>query len=489
MNDSVESAQWTEAQHALWQRLRDYRFGGENPRPFLDRIAHVGQSSRETAETALEEYRRFCFLAVEAGHEVTPSEVIDKVWHAHMTDTRDYWLRFCPQVLKRDLHHAPSLGGQAEDARHQQQYRDTLDSYRRYFGEPPVEFWPPPRAPARPKRQANPRESRVRLLSPWASAPEGIGPFFWFFSLILALVYLLGAWVQATFNPLDWRGGGFLVLFIAAMPWAYSAGTAIKRTLRGPNRRTHAACDDPVELGFLAGGEERAADVALVELMQRDLLQLDYSDSAAVAASRRDPVWLRVDGSQNAQLPPLLRIAAEVAAREQTLGATLLALQRAYIPVAAQLRRNGWWLPAAREWRMRLAGSLPLLALSLLGVAKIGVGMFRDKPVGFLVVLTILTGFLTLGRLVRAQLRTRAGDWILHDASRGLIDGSIAQRTALMGTIGLVGTDCTEYHTLRTPVSSGSGGDSGSGSSGGGDGGGGGCGGGGGGGCGGCGGG
>ncbi|MGO4779466.1 NUDIX domain-containing protein, partial [Lysobacter sp. 2RAB21] len=62
----------------------------------------------ETAEAALEEYRRFCFLAVVATHTVTPSETIDKVWHAHMTDTRDYWLRFCPQVLKRDLHHTPS---------------------------------------------------------------------------------------------------------------------------------------------------------------------------------------------------------------------------------------------------------------------------------------------------------------------------------------------------------------------------------------------
>ncbi|MGO1070130.1 TIGR04222 domain-containing membrane protein [Lysobacter sp. CA199] len=466
MNTGDDCAQWTDEQRGLWQRLSDYRFGGDHPQPFLDRIAHVGQSSRETAEAALEEYRRFCFLAVEAGHAVTPSDAIDKVWHAHMTDTRDYWLRFCPQVLKRDLHHAPSLGGQVEDSRHQQQYRETLDSYRRYFGDPPAAFWPPPRELPQPRKPANPNEARVRLLSPWATAPGGIGLGFWAGSLVLALVYLLCASSQGTPNPLNWRGAAFLAGYIPAIVWAFIAAGAIARTLRGPNRRTHAACDDPVELGFLAGGEERAADVALVELMQRGVLQLDYTDTATDAARRRDQVWLRVDTSRAAQLPPLLRTASDVSARAQTLTATLEALQRAYLPVAAQLRRNGWWMTAQREWQVRLIGNLPPLALTVFGVAKIAIGLIRDKPVGFLCVLVFLAGFLTLGRLLLSQLRTRAGDWILHDASRGLAGADMVRRAALMGTIGLVGTDCSEYHTLRTPVSSGSSGDSGSGGSG-----------------------
>ncbi|MGH8081139.1 MAG: TIGR04222 domain-containing membrane protein [Lysobacter sp.] len=481
---SSESADWTEARRALWERLRDYRFGDDRAQAFLDRIAHACQSSREFAEGALEEYRRFCFLAVAAGHEVTPSETIDKVWHAHMTDTRDYWMRFCPQALKQDLHHAPSLGGQAEYARHQQQYRDTLDSYRRFFDEPPIEFWPSPRAPLQARKPVRPGESRVRLLSPWASAPVSVGSAFWVWSLVIGAVYLLCGFAQGTFNPLNWRGGAFLALYIPGIVWAFVAGSVIKRSMRGPNKPDGGRCDDPVELGFLAGGSERAADVAIVELLERDALTLDYTGNPSAAAQQRETVWLRINAAAVGHLPLPLRTAADIAQREQNLSATLKALTRAYTPIAAQLRRKGWWLSAQREWQMRLMGSTPLLAWTALGAIKVAIGMLRDKPVGFLVVLTLLSAILTLGRLVREQSRTRAGDWVLHDASQQLAEEAPPQRTALMGTIGLIGTGWGEYHTLRTPVSNSSSSDSGSSSSGGGDGGGGGgCGGGG---CGGC---
>lgn len=478
-NDTQQA--WTESNRALWQRLRDYQFGGDNPQAFLDRIAHAGQTSRYTAIEALEEYRRFCFLAVAAGHEVTPSEAIDKVWHAHMTDTRDYWMRFCPLVLKRDLHHAPSLGGQSEDARHQQQYRDTLESYRNFFAEPPAAFWPPPHPPSR--KPPRPGEARVRLLTPWAAAPVSFGVRFWAWSVALAVICALCVSVQGTLNVLNWRGGAFLAFFIPAIVWAFIAGSAIKRIMRGPNRRNGASSEDVVELGFLAGGEERAADVAIVELMRRDVLTLDYSGTPRAAAEQRDQIWLRINAANAARLPPSLRVAADIAVRDQNLGGTLKSLIRAYSHMAESLRRKGWLLSDQAEWRMRWMGSLPMLALTCLGVMKIAIGTMRDKPIGFLVVLTFLAAILTVGRLVRAQPRTRAGDWALHDASQNLAGAEVAQRAALMGTIGLIGTDCSEYHTLRTPVSSSSSSDSGSGGSSGDGGGGGGCGGGG---CGGC---
>jgi uncharacterized protein (TIGR04222 family) len=456
----TDAAQWTDEQRALWQRLRDYRFGGEHPQAYVDRIAHAIQSSREAAEAALEEYRRFCFLAVVATHTVTPSETIDKVWHAHMTDTRDYWLRFCPQVLKRDLHHTPSLGGQVEDSRHQQQYRDTLDSYRSYFDEPPAALWPPARVEPPPRKPMARDEARLRLLTPWASAPRGVGVGVWLASAALITLWVLLAPAQGSFNVLNWRGGAFLAFYLFALVWGFLAGSAVKRLMRGPNTRDGKSYDDFVELGFLAGGAERAADVAIVELMERGVLSLDYQGTAYTAAQQRDEVWLRIDAAQAALLTPPLRTAADVAAREQTMSATLKALERAYTPIAAQLRRKGWWLPKAREWQIRLIGSAPLLALAVLGVMKLMIGLARDKPVGFLFILLILTVFMYLGRLLRAQPRTRAGEWVLYDASEELSGAEPMHRAALMGTIGLVGTDYSEYHTLRTPVSSSSSSDS-----------------------------
>lgn len=462
---------WTVERRALWQRLRDYRFGGDQAEAFLDRVGHALGCDRAGAEAALEEYRRFCFLAVAAEHPVTPSVRIDKVWHAHLTDTRDYWMRYCPQVLRRDLHHTPSLGGQAEDARHQEQYRQTVASYERFFDTPPPSLWPPPLPapkPAQPAR-AQAYAGRAPLPSPWASEPRGGFVAVSLASVALALVYLTGVSTEGTPNPLDFHGGSFLALYVAALPWAYLAGTAIKRTLRGPNRRNAAQAEDSIELAYLAGGAERAADAALVELMQRDVLGLDHAGTPAEAAARPDRIWLRIDGARvrGESLPPSLRTAADIAQREQSLQRSLAALRRAYDPIAEQLRRKGWWLGRAADLRMRWLGSVPLAALALFGLDKIAVGLSRGRPVGFLVVLVGLTAIVALARLLREQPRTRAGDWALYDAHQRPRGTELGVQVALMGTIGLYGSGYADYHTLRTPPSASGSSDSSSSSGGG----------------------
>jgi hypothetical protein len=93
------------------------------------------------------EYRRFVFLAMEAGHPVTPSEQVDQAWHLHLLYTRSYWDDLCGQVLGRPLHHGPTQGGPAEGAKFHDWYRATLDSYERIFGRrPPADIWPEPAA-------------------------------------------------------------------------------------------------------------------------------------------------------------------------------------------------------------------------------------------------------------------------------------------------------------------------------------------------------
>lgn len=461
-------ADWTAEQRELWQRLREYRFGGDEAEAFLDRVGHALGCDRAGALAALEEYRRFCFLAVAAGHAVTPSVRIDKVWHVHLTDTRDYWTRFCPQALRRELHHTPSLGGQAEDARHQAQYRQTLASYERFFDGPPPLLWPPPLPAARPRPPAG--GARQRLLSPWRSAPRGGHLALAVASLVLVVAYLACIQAQGTPNPLDFRGDAFLALYLAALPWAYLAGTATKRALRGPNRRNQAEVADAVELGYLAGGPERAADAALVELMQRDLLGLDYNGRPLQAAARPDRVWLRIDGArlraQAPQLPAPVLAAAEAAQREQSLSRTIAALVRAYEPIAAQLQRKGWWLSRAADLRARWLGSAPLLALAALGAAKICVGLDRGRPVGLLFVLVAFTALVALARLLREQRRTLAGEWALHDATDEEGADELCVRVALAGTVGLYGSGCADYHILRTPPPGSGGSDGSSGSSG-----------------------
>lgn len=110
---------------------------------FAARLCHENLWTRPFAERAVVEYKRFLALTQLAGHPVCPSEQVDQVWHQHLVFTRSYWDRLCRDVLGRPLHHAPTAGGPAEHSKHVAMYEQTLASYRRLFGEPPADLWPP----------------------------------------------------------------------------------------------------------------------------------------------------------------------------------------------------------------------------------------------------------------------------------------------------------------------------------------------------------
>ncbi|MEP9357279.1 hypothetical protein [Sphingomonas sp. KR3-1] len=129
--------------HPVWTALFHYSIGPEDAElSFAERLARENGWSRATAERVIEEYKRFCFLAVTADHPVTPSDQVDQAWHLHLTYTHDYWERFCPRILGRALHHGPTAGGRAEGHRYFTQYAETLRSYERVFGTPPADLWP-----------------------------------------------------------------------------------------------------------------------------------------------------------------------------------------------------------------------------------------------------------------------------------------------------------------------------------------------------------
>lgn len=128
----------------LWQRLAAYEIG---PSPasltYAQRLARENDWSHAFAERVIREYKRFCYLAVTAGADVTPSDAVDQAWHLHLTYSRDYWDRFCPDVLGADLHHGPTAGSGEERTRFYHQYAETLRAYEEAFHQsPPSDIWP-----------------------------------------------------------------------------------------------------------------------------------------------------------------------------------------------------------------------------------------------------------------------------------------------------------------------------------------------------------
>lgn len=128
--------------HALWDRLRAFEFDRPGDvRSFSTRLAQEQGWTREFTLRAIDEYRKFVYLMATAPFAVTPSKVVDEVWHLHLMHTRWYWHELCGGVVGRELHHDPSRGGPSERAKFEHWYERTLTRYRESFGEPPADVW------------------------------------------------------------------------------------------------------------------------------------------------------------------------------------------------------------------------------------------------------------------------------------------------------------------------------------------------------------
>jgi hypothetical protein len=99
--------------------------------------------TREYADQVCEEYRRF--LALTRAYPdlaIVPSGPVDKFWHNHILDTQKYGPD-CEEVFGFFLHHFPYFGMRGEEdlANLNASWENTIDAYRRHFGEPPPGFW------------------------------------------------------------------------------------------------------------------------------------------------------------------------------------------------------------------------------------------------------------------------------------------------------------------------------------------------------------
>ena len=167
----------------LWSRLRDYHFDNLVPPHLTDRVAAVfggvdaptqafaSKIARKHAWTprfarhAIHEYKKFVYLGVSSAVSVTPSKVIDVVWHEHLLFSRPY-REFCDHVLGREFDHNPELMP-ADDQTEvfNFQFEATLDAYEREFNvTPPADVWGTTKF-ARPPLSSRPPVARERSVT------------------------------------------------------------------------------------------------------------------------------------------------------------------------------------------------------------------------------------------------------------------------------------------------------------------------------------
>jgi len=148
----------------LWHALRDFELDDDNAQlTFSDRLAKENGWTHEFSQRVIIEYKRFIFLIVASNQPLTPSDEVDQVWHLHLLYTQSYWKEMCGQILKREIHHGPTKGGQSEASKFSDWYLRTIKLYQFYFKEtPPKDIWPP-----KERRFTNVNFQRVNIDRHW----------------------------------------------------------------------------------------------------------------------------------------------------------------------------------------------------------------------------------------------------------------------------------------------------------------------------------
>ncbi|MFM8414347.1 MAG: TIGR04222 domain-containing membrane protein, partial [Planctomycetota bacterium] len=398
-------------QQALWDRILGHRFDDPAARlTFTARLARENAWTIGYAVRVVDEYRRFVFLAMTAGHAVTPSEDVDQAWHLHLAYTHDYWEIFCSEVLRRPLHHGPTRGGAVEAERYDQQYRRTLSAYAAAFDAPPPnDIWPPPERRFGSDlewRRVNVASNWVIPKPRWLVGRRRVAPL-----AGLATAPLVAAGIP---NPLDLTGPPFLALFAMLATGSIVVGLVLRRLFQPLGDPTVTDQNlEPLELALLADdGRWRCAASGLSALA--------VAPAATVTGgTKSEPPSFAIVSSPPPESPPLLRaLHARLAAlgsctTAEAVKAAVDVVRDEFEPalIARGLLVGEWW-KSASPWLI----TAPAAATIGLGIAKIFTGVSRGKPVGFLVIGCITLGFVCLIALAKKPRRTRQGDAVVHTA-------------------------------------------------------------------------
>ena len=106
---------------------------------FATRLAKENKWTKNFTKQAILEYKKFMYLAATANAMVSPSEIVDIVWHQHLIFTQSY--KDFGQLLGKKIEHIPSTHNRAEFEKFQQAQERTRQLYESHFGKQPAEIW------------------------------------------------------------------------------------------------------------------------------------------------------------------------------------------------------------------------------------------------------------------------------------------------------------------------------------------------------------
>lgn len=437
---------------------------------FSQRLAKDNGWSSGYTQRAIEEYKKFIFLAIAAGHPVTPSDQIDQVWHLHLTYTRLYWQEFCPKILQTTLHHEPTRGGSSEQLKFGSWYSKTLESYEQFFGHiPPIDIWPKPKD----RFGRDLHFIRINSQQSWVlSKPNltiflkpqlrkiGIFTFLVFLSLMITSCQI----ISQIPNPINFTGSEFLTFYIFLVVMGIALAAWLRFSLCLVNANINQQPDlNTYEIAFLAGGNHRLIMAAITSLVKQGYVEV-LKEGKLVVTGKIDPITDPVEKA----------VAQNILATDGAIEQVFQKSTGMKDSIRSRLEQLGLFPSDAQAFKAQIYPSLIVVILLGIGLYKMAVGISRDKPVGLLLI--CIFGLLVLAaRFFVKPQRSRYGEIIFDDLTNRLqhlktansSDSELVLAVALFGaTVLMADMALADLYQMLTPTAvASSGGDGGSGGS------------------------
>lgn len=356
------------SQQELWEKIQNFSLDDPySSYPFSKKLAQQNNWSDSFTQKAIEEYKKFIFLCCISPTGASPSEIVDEVWHLHLTYTKNYWIDFCRNTLNQDIHHHPSKGGLAEKEKHVNWYEETLRLYQTTFGMlPPAAFWP--------QSQNNSQSIAASVYDP---------KFMKTAVLIFAVAVLL---FMLAVNLFHSKGKDFLyyyaIICFTALGFIFYTQSHKLERLKSIVLSMMPSQFTTFEITRYLYGPHRCYQTALIDLSKRDIVEISGSGYKLL---RTVPL---LDTEQNPLLDPLMKTYQPGDVFTYPDGLGIINTEKVKHPGFEKLR-----LFADKVDYPKFI--IPGIVL-LIGIARFIQGLSNGKPVEFLLVEIVIFTMIAL---------------------------------------------------------------------------------------------
>lgn len=372
--------------HTLWGNILSFDFDHPiSEYGFSTRLELENGWTTNFAKGAIIEYKKFMYLAASSDAMVSPSEIVDIVWHQHLIFSQSYDA-FCT-ILGKKIAHIPSTHHKADFAKFKLAKEKTQILYTECFGEQPKEFW-------EFSNIYEPLKLGKSIFTVWKLL--SIGLFLWIPGFFLGY-FLIKPFYIHIHNP-DFVIGYALIIFFSFMGLEFYNQRKLNEMMSRFDKSAFLFNLSALELVYLRKGKISDVIHGVVNNLIKEGTVFVTGEQKLTAKhiskfhSVSEYCVVETIGEKHMDYTTLLNLLVSKPAFQKTVNA--MDTFKKY------LSRSRYFI------RLFALNFLVTAILLLIGAIRIGTGVTRDKPIVIITVVTIAYLFFAIWFLYRLKIMT-----------------------------------------------------------------------------------